>query len=59
MRNDDILKSTPKVLIPANVNKPSYNMKIDDIEGTHSKMNKFTTTRNTNPLNPTYQIPQV
>ena len=31
MRNDDILKSSPKVLIPTNVNRPAYNMKIDDI----------------------------
>lgn len=29
-------------------------MKITDIEGTTSKMNKFTTTRNTNPLIPVY-----
>ena len=34
-------------------------MRTDDIEGTKSKMNKFTTTRNTNPLNPVYQIPIV
>ncbi len=29
-------------------------MKIDDIDGTRSKMNKFTSVRQTNPLNPVY-----
>ena len=34
-------------------------MSVDDIQGTRSKLNKFTTTRNTNPLTPQYQIPKV
>jgi hypothetical protein len=58
-RNNDIHKSTSKVLIPTHVNRPEFNMLVDDIQGTRTKMNKFTTVRNTNPLNPVYELPQV
>ncbi len=46
-------------MIPTEINKPSYGMQLNDIDGTRSKMNKFTTVRNTNPLNPVYEIPKV
>lgn len=32
---------------------------MDDISGTRTKINKFTTTRQTDPLNPSYQLPSV
>jgi hypothetical protein len=34
-------------------------MEVDDIKGTRTKLNKFVSTRNTDPLNPVYQIPHV
>lgn len=32
---------------------------VDDIQGSRTKVNKFTTTRKTNPLVPVYQLPVV
>ncbi len=58
-RNDDIEKSTSNVIIPQTVNKPDRQLFVDDISGTRTKVNKFSTTRHTNPLNPNYQLPQV
>lgn len=58
-RNDDIEKSTSKIIIPKSVNKPDRQLFVDDIEGTRTKVNKFTTTRKTDPLNPAYQLPVV
>lgn len=59
INSNDIEKSHPKQLIPTKVNKPSYIFEVDDIEGTRTKINKFTTHRQTNPLEPQYQSPHV
>ena len=56
-RNDDIEKSHSRVIIPTSVNKPDRQLEVDDIDGTRTKVNKFTSTRKTNPLNPVYQLP--
>lgn len=58
-RNDDIDKSHSRVIIPRQVNKPDRQLHVDDIAGTRTKVNKFTTTRKTDPLNPQYQLPNV
>ena len=58
-RNDDIEKSSSKIIIPRNVNKPDRQLHIDDISGTRTKVNRFISTRKTNPLNPVYQLPEV
>lgn len=47
------------MLIPVHVNKSTTILQVDDIDGTRPKMNKFTTTRQTNPLVPVYQVPHV
>jgi hypothetical protein len=41
------------------VNKPDRQLEVDDIKGTRTRLNKLYTTRQTNPLNPIYQLPQV
>ena len=56
-RNDDIEKSQSRIIIPKNVTKPDKQLEVDDIEGTRTKVNKFVSTRKTNPLNPVYQLP--
>ena len=58
-RNDDIDQSRSKRLIPETVNKVDRQLVVDDIRGTRTQMNKFQTTRQTNPLNPSYQLPEV
>ena len=58
-RNDDIDKSTSNIIIPITVNKPDRQLFVDDIDGTRTKVNKFSSTRHTNPLSPNYQLPQV
>jgi hypothetical protein len=50
MHNNDIEKSSPKTIIPKNVNKIDRQLIVDDIKGARTQMNKFTTTRKTNPL---------
>lgn len=62
----DLEKSHPRQLISQSVNKPSFILEVDDIQGnlalyagTRTKVNKFTTTRHTNPLDPHYQSPKV
>lgn len=58
-RNDDIDKSRSRVIIPKQVNKPDRQLMVDDISGTRTQVNKFVSTRNTDPLNPQYQLPEV
>lgn len=58
-RNDDIDKSSSNIIIPKNVNKLDRQLLVDDIEGTRTRVNKFTTSRKTDPLNPAYQLPVV
>ena len=53
-RNDDIDKSRSRVIIPKQVNKPDRQLMVDDISGTRTQVNKFVSTRNTDPLNPQY-----
>lgn len=47
------------MLIPTQVNKTDYSLKVDDIQGSRTKVNQFVTTRKTDPLNPVYQISNV
>ena len=47
------------MIIPKKVNKPDRQLEVDDIAGTRTKVNKFVSTRNTDPLNPQYQLPNV
>ena len=58
-RNDDIDKSHSRVIIPKQVNKPDRQLLVDDIAGTRTKVNKFVSTRHTDPLDPHYQLPNV
>lgn len=58
-RNDDIEKSRSRVIIPKQTNKPDRQLEVDDIAGTRTKVNKFVSTRRTDPLNPQYQLPEV
>ncbi len=56
--NQDIEKSSPKIMIPDESNKPNYNLSNRDIEGTLPRGHHcFTTSRHCNPLNPVYPLP--
>jgi hypothetical protein len=57
--NGDIEKSKPNIIIPITVNKPDRQLEVDDISGTRTRLKKLYTSRQTNPLNPIYQLPQV
>jgi hypothetical protein len=57
--NEDIEKSKSNILIPKTVNKPDRQLEVDDIKGTRTRLHQLYTPRQTNPLNPIYQLPQV
>lgn len=52
----DIEKAAPKPLHPS-LNKPEFNLKTSDICISHSKSGHFKSTRQTDPLNPIYNLP--
>ena len=52
---DDIEKSNPKILHYP-LNKPEYNLYNKDIEKSSPDVNRFKSKRNTNPLQPKYQL---
>ena len=56
-KNDDIERSWPKQL-HVKLNKPEYNLRNDDIEKSKPGCIEFKSTRNTNPLEPKYNLPK-
>ncbi len=55
-KNDDIERSWPKQL-HVGLNKPEYNLRNDDIEKSKPGCIELKSTRNTNPLEPKYNLP--
>lgn len=57
MDSSDIFGTRSSVLHAEKCNKPCYNLRNDDIEGSKPKRTLFTTTRVVDPLNPVYPLP--
>lgn len=53
----DIAGTSPTRLVPKSVNKVSTLNMTSDIEGAQSSSHSFRTTRNVDPMNPTYKLP--
>ena len=55
---DDIEKASPRSRY-FKLNKPQYNLSNEDIEKSSPSINYFKTKRNTNPLQPKYNLPEL